>query len=72
MKPNYKKFHMSKIVIHFVERRVLYDFEKYGDSPTCLNQEENIAGSEVFLQGSGLTEERDKAGPLVSFRNAKL
>ena len=28
----------SEIFIYFLERRVIYDYEKYGDSPVCLGE----------------------------------
>ena len=34
----------------------MFDYEKYGDSPTCLNKECEIAGKESILQGFGKTE----------------
>lgn len=55
----------------FTERKVVYNFEKYGDSPTCLNKDEDIDDIEVFLQGSGVTENTFDSGPLVRFDNAK-
>ena len=42
--------------IFFLERKILYDYETYGDSPTCLNTECDIDGKEATLQGFGKTE----------------
>ena len=34
----------------------MYNYETYGDSPTCLNKECDIAGKEATLQGFGKTK----------------
>ena len=34
----------------------MYDYETYGDSPTCLNEDRNIADKKATLQGFGKTE----------------
>ena len=34
----------------------MFDYEKYGDSPTCLNEDCDIADRESILQGFGKTE----------------
>ena len=39
----------------FSERRILHDYDKYGDSPTCLNDKFNIGNIEATIQGFGLT-----------------
>ena len=39
-----------------LERRILYDWETYGDSPTCLAKDYNIQGTKGLAQGYGLTE----------------
>ena len=49
-----------------LERRIIYDYEKYGDSPACLGEIEDLAGIIGVTQGFGLTElESDGAGKLL-------
>jgi hypothetical protein len=38
------------------ERRILYDYDQFGDSPTCINREENIANLIAIGQGVGFNE----------------
>jgi secreted trypsin-like serine protease len=45
------------IAIIELERRILYDWETYGDSPTCLAKNYNIHGTKGLVQGYGLTED---------------
>ena len=40
----------------FTERRVIYNFEKYGDSPACVGKDRNIKNQIALTQGFGLTE----------------
>ena len=62
--------------IDFVlERRVIFDFDKYGDSPACLNREEDIAGRKVMIQGGGATENTtttDTDRAIVTFQKVLL
>jgi len=44
------------IAVIELERRILYDWETYGDSPTCLAKDYNIQGTKGLAQGYGLTE----------------
>ena len=38
-------------------RRIMYDYDKFGDSPICLSQvEEQLEGKEAYVEGYGLTE----------------
>ena len=53
------KFKLMFIICIFLERKILYDYETYGDSPTCLNKDCDIAGKEATLQGFGKTETGD-------------
>ena len=43
----------------------MFDYEKYGDSPTCLNEDCEIAGKESILQGFGKTETGDFPNKLL-------
>ena len=38
------------------ERRIIYDFDKYGDSPSCLEERDNIDDTAAITQGFGITE----------------
>ena len=49
----------------FLERKILYDYETYGDSPTCLNKDKEIAGKKATLQGFGKTETGDFPNKLL-------
>ena len=46
----------------------MFDYEKYGDSPTCLNDKFDISNQKATIQGFGLTdgnkgnEEENKLG----------
>ena len=54
-------------------RRVMFDFEKYGDSPMCLGRQNvsELIGKTAQVQGFGITEEGDQSGVLLQ-ANAKL
>ena len=45
----------------FTERRVLYKYDKYGDSPTCLNGNFDISNKNATIQGFGIAEEGESA-----------
>jgi len=45
------------IAVIELERRILYDWDVYGDSPTCLAKKYRIAGVQGLVQGYGLTED---------------
>ena len=40
----------------FIDRRVIYDFEKFGDSPACIGTDGNIENQIALTQGFGITE----------------
>lgn len=44
------------IAILELERRVIYDYEKYGDSPACLGEEEDLDQKVGLVQGKTFTE----------------
>ena len=63
---------LSYILIYFhknVERRVIYDYGKYGDSPNCLGKDKSVRDQVGVLEGSGLTEHDDQRGLLVTKLN---
>ena len=37
-------------------RRILYDYDKFGDSPACISNGQNIDGKQATSQGYGFTE----------------
>ena len=49
-----------------VERRVIYDYEKYGDSPNCLGKDKFVPDQLAVLEGAGLTEHDDLRGLQVT------
>ena len=48
----------------------MYDYEKYGDSPTCLNSEFDIQNRDALAQDFGVTD--DKESNLKDVDNAQL
>ena len=38
------------------ERKIVYDYDKYGDTPTCLNDQFDISGKNATAHGFGKTE----------------
>ena len=46
----------------FSERRIFYDYDKYGDSPTCLNDEFDIGDIDAIIQGFGITGPTEERG----------
>ena len=46
-------------MIHFFysERRIIYDYDKFGDSPTCLGENNGISGLEALVQGKEIIVE---------------
>ena len=40
----------------FLDRRIIFDFETYGDSPVCLNREKLLKEQFAITQGFGITE----------------
>jgi len=55
----------NDIAILELERKILYDYGTYGDSPTCLNEDSDIANKEATLQGFGKTETGDFPNKLL-------
>ena len=42
---------MKLTFLYHSERRIIYDYEKFGDSPICLGETNDIAGLEAIGQG---------------------
>ena len=47
---------VSWILYFFADRRIIFDFETYGDSPVCLNREKLLKNQRAITQGFGITE----------------
>ena len=45
-----------------LERRIIYDYEKYGNSPSCIGKDKFIPNQIALQQGAGLTEEDELSG----------
>ena len=41
------------ILWYFSDRKILFDYEIYGDSPICLNDKFDISNKEATIQGFG-------------------
>ena len=48
----------------FLERRIIYNYAKYGDSPICIGEELDIPSQNAVTQGFGLTPD-DNIGELL-------
>ena len=59
------------ICINSPERKIVYDYDKYGDTPTCLNDQFDISGKNATTQGFGNTEkgERNDEGGIENLEN---
>ena len=51
-----QKFDSECFFLKNTERRIIFDYEKYGDSPVCLNKNRNVEDQLGITQGYGLTE----------------
>ena len=40
----------------FLDRKIVYDYEKYGDTPICLNDQFDISDKETIIEGFGIDE----------------
>ena len=45
-----------------LERRIIFDYEKYGNSPSCIGKDKFIPNQIALQQGAGLTEEDELEG----------
>merc|ERR1712142_419196 len=54
--PNNKEKYYD-IAILELERRVIFDYEKYGDSPVCLGTNKDLDGQVALVKGFGITED---------------
>lgn len=71
--PSYKfPLSYNDISLSEVGRRILFDFDKYGDSPICCNQVENLEGQTALVQGFGLTESGEQSGEVPLQTNVTI
>ena len=52
------------IIENILERRIEFNYEKYGDSPVCLGEEFDLPNQNAFLQGFGQQAD-ESAGELL-------
>ena len=45
-----------------LERRIIFDYEKYGNSPSCIGKDKFIPDQIALQQGAGLTEKDELEG----------
>ena len=50
-----------------LERRIIFDYDKYGNSPNCLGKDKYIKNQMALQQGAGLTE-KDELGGLQNVK----
>merc|ERR1712062_149624 len=53
------------IAIMELGRRIIYDYEKFGDSPTCIGEEKELPNQLVLLQGFGQQAKEGSEGELL-------
>ena len=49
----------------YLERRIIYDYDTIGDSPTCLGDAANLDGVEALSQGFGINDKGESPGKLL-------
>ena len=66
MHPEYRSLlSYNDIALSELSRRIMFDFEKYGDSPMCLSKSELLDGKQALVQGFGLTEKGEQSAGLL-------
>jgi hypothetical protein len=66
MHPEYRfPLGYNDIALSEVSRRVMFDFEKYGDSPMCCGDLGLMVGKQALVQGFGLTEKGQQSAGLL-------
>ena len=48
-----------------IDRRIEYNYEKYGDSPPCIGEENEIANQEATMRGVGVLAGENEIGELT-------
>ena len=66
MHPEYRfPLAYNDVSLSELSRRVLFDFEKYGDSPMCLGELGLLDEVQAIVQGFGLTEKGEQSTGLL-------
>ena len=66
MHPYYKYLvNYNDLAVSELGRRVMFDFEKYGDSPMCCGKLDLLDGKQALVQGFGLTEKGEQSAGLL-------
>ena len=66
MHPEYRfPLGYNDIALSELSRRVMFDFEKYGDSPMCCGKLDLLDGKQALVQGFGLTEKGEQSAGLL-------
>ena len=66
MHPGYRFLQAyNDIAISELGRRVIFDFDTYGDSPMCTGDTELLDGKTAVVQGFGLTEKGKQSQDLL-------
>ena len=66
MHPYYKYLvNYNDLAVSELGRRVMFDFEKYGDSPMCMGLLDILDGKQALVQGFGLTEKGEQSAGLL-------
>ena len=54
----FQQYNRPKSICFIAGRRIEFDYEKFGHSPSCLGSNTNIVnGKEALVQGYGLSED---------------
>ena len=51
---NLYKINRFYFIFVISERRIIYNYTEYGDSPSCIGEELNLVNQDVILQGFGI------------------
>ena len=51
---NLNKINQFYFISVISERRIIYNYTEYGDSPSCIGEELNLVNQDVILQGFGI------------------
>jgi len=66
MHPEYRfPLGYNDVALSELSRRVMFDFEKYGDSPMCCGDLGLMDGKQALVQGFGLTEKGEQSAGLL-------
>ena len=60
------------ILWYFSDRKILFDYEIYGDSPICLNDKFDISNKEATIQGFGIADSKYSNAEEANLKQAKV